>query len=52
MYDFPSPVFPNIDITLTGLAFLYPLRRFTNASTLDTYANEYHEQNIKCLISK
>jgi len=46
VYDFPSPVFPNIDITLTGLVFLYPLRRFTNASTLDTYSNEYHEKKL------
>lgn len=24
VYDFPSPVFPNIEITLTGLLLLYP----------------------------
>lgn len=37
VYDFPSPVFPNIEITLTELLHLYPLRRFTNVSTLETY---------------
>jgi len=41
VYDFPSPVFPNIEITLTELLLLYPLRRFTNVSTLDTYKKYY-----------